>query len=59
MFLGPAGACQGRDGAGMVILFEPLIDDGLGLAGGAKPFGVENLSAKGSVEALIVAVLPR
>ena len=46
-------------GPDMVILFEPLIDDSLGLAGGAKPFSVENLSAKGSVEALIVAVLPR
>ena len=45
-------------GPDMVILFEPLIDDGLGLAGGAKPFSVENLCAKGSVEALVVAVLP-
>ena len=33
----------------MVILFEPLIDESLGLTGGAKPFCVENLSAKGSV----------
>ena len=46
-------------GPDMVILFEPLIDDSLGLAGGAKPFSVENLPAKGSVEALVVAVLPR
>ena len=46
-------------GPDMVVLFEPLVDHGLGLAGGAKPFSVENLSAKGSVEALIVAVLPR
>ena len=45
-------------GPDMVILFEPLIDDGLGLAGGAKSFSVENLLAKGSVEALVVAVLP-
>jgi len=29
----------------MVVLFEPLIDDSLGLAGVAKPFSVENLSA--------------
>ena len=43
----------------MIVLFEPLIDDSLGLAGGAKPFGFENLSAMGSVEALVVAVLPR
>jgi len=43
----------------MIVLFEPLIDDSLGLADSAKPFGVENLSTKGSVEALIVAVLPR
>gem|GEM_PF-3652721 len=37
-------------GPDMIILFEPLIDDSLNLAGGAKPFSVENLSAKGSVE---------
>jgi hypothetical protein len=42
----------------VVVLFEPLIDDGLGLAGGAKPVSVENLCAKGCVEALVVAVLP-
>ena len=43
----------------MIVLLKPLIDDSLGLADGAKPFGVENLSAKGSVEALVVTVLPR
>jgi len=42
----------------MVVLFEPLIDDGLGLSGCAKPFGIENFSAKRAVEALIVSVLP-
>ena len=45
-------------GPDTVILFDPLSDDSLGLAGGAKTFSVENLSAKGSVEALVVAVLP-
>ncbi len=40
----------------MVILFEPLIDDSLGLTGGAKPFSVEHLSAKCSVDALVIAV---
>ena len=39
------------------ILFEPLIDDGLALASGAKRFRVENLSAKGPIETLVVAVL--
>jgi hypothetical protein len=46
-------------GTDMIVLFEPLIDDGLGLVGCAKPFGVEHLSRKGSVEALVAAVLPR
>ena len=45
-------------GPDMVILFEPLIDDGLGLTGGAKPFSVEHLFTEGSVEALVVAVFP-
>ena len=42
----------------LIVLFEPLIDDGLSLAGCPKPFGVENFSAKRSVEALVITVLP-
>jgi hypothetical protein len=42
----------------LIVLFEPLIDDGLCLAGCAKPFGIENFSAKRAVEAFIVSVLP-
>ncbi len=43
----------------LIVLFEPLIDDGLSLAGSAKPFSVEKLSAERSIEALIVTILPR
>jgi hypothetical protein len=42
----------------LVILFEPLIDHGLSLAGCAKPFGVESFSAEGAVEALIIPIFP-
>jgi hypothetical protein len=45
-------------GPDMVILVEPWIDDSLGLAGGAKPFSVERLSAKSSIKALVIAVVP-
>ena len=40
------------------ILFEPLTDDGLGLASGAKRSRVENLSAKCSAETHVVAFFP-
>ena len=43
----------------LVILFEPLIDDGLRLAGCAKPFGVQNFEAKFSFEALLIPVRPQ
>ena len=42
----------------LIVLFDPLIDDGLGLTGCAKPFGVENFSAESAVEALVISVLP-
>jgi hypothetical protein len=42
-----------------VILFEPSIDDGLRLAGCAKPLGVKNFSAKRSVEAFVISVRPK
>ena len=42
----------------MVVLAEPLIDDGLGLPGGSEPFGTQDLAAQGAVEAFIIAVLP-
>ena len=42
----------------MIVLLEPVIDDDLGLLGRCEPFGIENLPAQCSVEALIVAILP-
>ena len=42
-----------------VILFEPLIDDGLSVAGCTKPFGIENFSAERSVEAFVISVRPK
>jgi hypothetical protein len=42
-----------------VILFEPLIDDGLSLTCCAKPFSVENFSAKRSIEAFVISVRPK
>ena len=44
---------------GVVVLPEPVIDDDLGLRRCCEPFRIENLTAKGSVEAFVVAVLPR
>ena len=42
----------------LIVLFEPLIDHGLSLSGCAKPFGIENFSAKRAVEPLIIPSLP-
>ena len=42
----------------MVVLAQPLIDDGLGLPGGGEPFGIQDFAAQGSIEALIVAIFP-
>ena len=42
----------------LVILFEPLIDDGLCMAGGIKPFCVEHFSAERAIEALVISILP-
>ena len=44
--------------ADVVVLSEPLIDDDLGLLCRHEPFGIEYLAAQGSIEALIVSVLP-
>jgi hypothetical protein len=43
----------------VVVLFEPLIDDGLCLSCCCEPFGVENFTTQCSVEAFIVSILPR
>ena len=43
----------------LIVLFDPLIDDGLGLTGCAKPFGVQNFSAESAVEALVISVRPK
>lgn len=42
----------------VVVLFEPLIDDGLGLTCCREPFGVEHFAAQCSVKAFIIAMLP-
>jgi hypothetical protein len=42
----------------VVVLPEPPVDDDLGLFGRVEPLGIENLPTKGSVEALVIAVLP-
>ena len=42
----------------VVILFEPLIDDRLGLSGCWEPLSVENFTTQGSVKALIITILP-
>lgn len=38
---------------------EPCGDDGLDLIERMEPFGVEHLPALGSIEVLIVVILPR
>jgi hypothetical protein len=43
----------------MVVLFEPLIDDGLCLSCSCKPFGVKNFTTQCAVEAFVIPVLPR
>ena len=42
----------------VVVLFEPLVDHGLGLSCCCKPFCVEDFATQCSVKALIVSVLP-
>ena len=43
----------------VIVLFEPLINDGLGLSCCCEPFGVENFTTQCSVKALIVSVRPK
>ena len=43
----------------VIVLPEPLIDDGLCLFGGGEPLCVEYLFAQRPVESLVVTVLPR
>ena len=45
--------------AHMIVLLEPLIDDGSGLLDARKPFRIEDFSAQRSVEALVISILPR
>lgn len=42
----------------LIVLLEPLVDDGLSLTCCAKPFSVQKFPAESAVEALIVSVLP-
>lgn len=43
----------------VIVLFELLIDDGLGLAGCNKQLSVQNFSMKHAVEAFVIHILPR
>ena len=43
----------------VIVVFEPLFDDDLCQLSRREPFCIEPLAAKGSVEALVVSVLPR
>jgi len=42
----------------LIVLAHPLIDDDPGLVDACEPFSVEDLPAQGTVEALVVAILP-
>ena len=43
----------------VIVLFEALVDDDLCQLSRCEPFCIEHLAAKGSVEPLVVSVLPR
>ncbi len=43
---------------GVIVFFEPAVDDDLGLAGRREPFGVEDFSTQRAVETLVVSILP-
>jgi len=45
-------------GSDMVVLFDPAIDCGLGLAGGSEPVCVEDFVAKRAVETFVISILP-
>ncbi len=42
----------------VIVLAEPLIDDGLSLSGDREPLGVEHLSTQSAVEPFVLSVLP-
>ena len=42
----------------MIVLFQPDIDDDLSLLDCREPFGVEDFTPEGPIEAFIVSVLP-
>ena len=42
----------------MVVLAEPLVDDGLGLRCRGEPFGVQYFPVQGAIEAFVIAILP-
>lgn len=42
----------------MVVLAQPLIDDGLSLPSDGEPFGVQDFPAQDAVEAFVIAILP-
>jgi len=43
----------------MIVLFQPCFDDDLSLFDRREPLRIEHLSAQCSIEALVVAILPR
>jgi hypothetical protein len=45
--------------ADVVVVFQPCFDDGFGLVNAHEPFGIKNFPAERSIEALVIAVLPR
>ena len=45
--------------ADMIVLFQPGIDDHLGLFNGRKPFRIEDLSSESAVKAFVISILPR
>jgi len=45
--------------ADAVVLFDPGIDDDLGLLGGVEPFRVQDFTAQSAIEPFVVAILPR
>ena len=45
-------------GSDMVVLFDPAIDCGLGLAGGSEPVCIEDFVAKRAVETFVISILP-
>ncbi len=44
--------------SGVIVLFEPAVDDDLGLPCRREPFGVQDFPAQRAIEAFVVSILP-